>query len=409
MGSLFSGSTETDVKIPEFLEQGFKEGLQRGRNVAELGYMPYMGPDVAAFTPAQTSAMQNTFDASRAFGMSAPTDAMAGMPQAQTFAGGIQGYSSYPTFQESLAKLRESRPGQMAAYDAMFINPQTGARPQMPMGGGQPTASTSGGMGDTMMGDPMMNPTSPIANQGPPSVQISPTVTMGGPVVTPQSPFTAQDLMPTAAPYTVDTSFPGQLDVPQQPTFDVPQPVTVNDIASAGVYENPDYTTSTLSPSLGDRFLHGAESIGRSIIDNTLLGRGYEFFADESASDAMFGKQDELGSDAIFYMPTDTGLDLTQDLNMESLDQAMNFGDTVSDVISPAQMQANQLQQQLDQANLANRQNQVMQSMAGGGMLDANPASMSPVKSLFDAYDMNNRESGKKSGRKPTRTFRSMR
>lgn len=405
MGSLFSGSTETDVKIPRFLEEGFKEGLQRGRNVAELGYMPYMGPDVAAFTPAQTSAMQNTFDASRAFGMSAPTDAMAGMPQAQTFAGGIQGYSSYPTFQESLAKLRESRPGQMAAYDAMFINPQTGARPQMPMGGGQPTASTSGGMGDTMMGDPMMNPTSPIANQGVPSVQISPTLTMSGPAqaVTPQSPFTAQDLMPTAAPYMVDTSFPGQMNMPQQPTFEAPQPVTVNDIASAGAYENPSYTTSTLSPSLGDRVLGGLESLGRGVVDNTLLGRGYEFFTDESASDAMFGKQQPLGSDAIFYMPTDTGLDLTSGLNMSGLQPL----DT-SDVVSDAQVAQATMQAALDEAQNQQRANEVMAGMYGGVAGDS-AARYSPVKSLFEQYDMNNKESGKKSGRKPTRTFRSMR
>lgn len=408
MADIFSGSTENKVQIPKFLEEGFKYGLQRGKNTAELGYMPYMGPEVAAFTPAQTSAMQNTFDASRAFGMSAPDDAMAGMPQAQTFAGGIQGYSSYPTFQESLDKLRQSRSGQMAAYDAMFIDPVTGVKPQgfatqSPIGG------TTAPMSDTMMGNPMMNPTSTIGS----GTQISPTVTISGPAqaVTPQSPFTAQDIMPTAEPYTVDTSFPGQMDMPQQPTFDTPQPVTVNDIASIGSYENPSYTTETTTPTLGDRVMHGLGSIGRSIVDNTSIGRGYEFFSDDSLSDTLFGEQDPLGSGATFYMPTDTGLDLTADLDMSLFDEIDNFQMDASDLLgqSDAYKEQSNIQEELDEVKeeKAKRAAATMLGMYGGVAGDT-AARYSPVKSLFDAYDVKT-EPGKKSGRKPTRTFRSIR
>jgi hypothetical protein len=55
---------------------------------------------------------------------------MAGMPQAQTFAGGLQGYSSAPLYEQSLDKLFANAPAQYNAMNSMFIDPFTGARPQ---------------------------------------------------------------------------------------------------------------------------------------------------------------------------------------------------------------------------------------------------------------------------------------
>jgi hypothetical protein len=121
------GSTTSKTEIPEWLENAAIENINKGRDVSQIGYTPYYGPDVAAFSPMQTQSMQSTGNAASAFGL-APQgfDAMAGMPQAQTFAGGVQGYSSAPLYEESLATFKEKRPAQYNAIMGMFIDPITG-------------------------------------------------------------------------------------------------------------------------------------------------------------------------------------------------------------------------------------------------------------------------------------------
>ena len=126
-GGTTSGSTE----IPAWLENAAIENINKARDVSQIGYVPYYGPDVAAFSPMQQQSMQSTGNSASAFGL-APQgfDAMAGMPQAQTFAGGVQGYSSAPLYEQSLDKLFANAPAQYNAMNNMFIDPFTGARPQ---------------------------------------------------------------------------------------------------------------------------------------------------------------------------------------------------------------------------------------------------------------------------------------
>lgn len=126
------GKQTTAVKIPAWLESAAQNNMARANEIAQIGYTPYYGPDVAGFTPMQQAAFQNTADAASAFGMNAPSSGMAVMPQAQTFAGGVQGYSSAPLYAQSLADLKANRPGQYAALNAPFINPKTGADPAAP-------------------------------------------------------------------------------------------------------------------------------------------------------------------------------------------------------------------------------------------------------------------------------------
>mgnify|MGYP000373703095 CR=1 FL=1 len=125
------GSTTSKTEIPAWLENAAIENINKARNVSQLGYTPYYGPDVAAFSPMQQQSMQSTGNAASAFGL-APQgfDAMAGMPQAQTFAGGVQGYSSAPLYQQALDQLQANRPGQYQAMTDMFIDPFTGAPAQ---------------------------------------------------------------------------------------------------------------------------------------------------------------------------------------------------------------------------------------------------------------------------------------
>lgn len=136
------GSETTSVEIPAFLQEAAQRNLARADQVSQIGYTPYYGPDVAAMTPMQIAAMQNTGAAASAFGLPTVANPMAGMPAPQTFAGGVQGYSSAPLFQQSLEALRVNNPGQYAAIQSLFVDPRTGAAPfgitSMPMGGVAP-------------------------------------------------------------------------------------------------------------------------------------------------------------------------------------------------------------------------------------------------------------------------------
>ena len=149
-GGTTSGSTE----IPAWLEDAAIENINKARDVSQIGYVPYYGPDVAAFSPMQQQSMQSTGNAASAFGL-APQgfNAMAGMPQAETFAGGLQGYSSAPLYEQSLDKLFANAPAQYRALNQQFIDPFTGARPRSgygatPMQSSQMVSGGGGGGGN---------------------------------------------------------------------------------------------------------------------------------------------------------------------------------------------------------------------------------------------------------------------
>jgi len=132
------GSTEQKVTLPKFYETALQQTIGMGRDVAQTGYVPYYGPDVAALSPMQNAALEGTNQMASAFGM--PTADMGSyMPQAQTFAGGVQGYSAAPIYQESVDALAANRPAQKAYIDSFSINPVTGA-PASRGPSGQPVA-----------------------------------------------------------------------------------------------------------------------------------------------------------------------------------------------------------------------------------------------------------------------------
>jgi len=141
------GSTSSTVTIPQYIEDAAKANLAKAEEISKIGYTPYYGPDVAAFTPMQQAGFQNTADTASAFGLAGGGTGMEGMPTPTTYAGGIQGYSSAPMFEQSMAELEARRPGQYAAINAPFIDPVTGAQPAAPYGtGGMPEADVGGGV-----------------------------------------------------------------------------------------------------------------------------------------------------------------------------------------------------------------------------------------------------------------------
>lgn len=104
-------TSEATMSVPQYQEDMGRAAADLARKIEQLGYTPYYGPDVAAFSPQQAAAFQNTNDMASAFGMQGGA---VNMPQAQDF-NGIQGYSSAPMFEAARAELQRRSPEQYAA------------------------------------------------------------------------------------------------------------------------------------------------------------------------------------------------------------------------------------------------------------------------------------------------------
>ena len=125
------GSSTTEVTVPEYIEEAARRNLNKAEGISQIGYTPYYGPDVAAFTPMQEAAFQNTASTAGAFGLAggnmSARDIMGGMDAPTNYAGGVRGYSSAPMYEQSLEELGRQRPGQKNYIDSFFIDPVTGA------------------------------------------------------------------------------------------------------------------------------------------------------------------------------------------------------------------------------------------------------------------------------------------
>ena len=117
------GSQTSKVEIPQWIQQPSIRNMQRAEDLQQVGYMPYMGPDVAAFTQPQQQAMQSNIDAAAAFGLVDPgMSAMDGMPSPEDF-GGISGYASHPIFEMARQDMEASRPNQAQKYNSLTVDP----------------------------------------------------------------------------------------------------------------------------------------------------------------------------------------------------------------------------------------------------------------------------------------------
>jgi hypothetical protein len=154
--------TKQDFKLPEWYETAAKNAINFGTEISQGGYTPWIGPDVAALAPASKAGFQGVDAMSSAFGM--PTGASSSyLPEEQTFAGGVKGYSSFPGFEEAMGALKTKYPGMydfLSKYNKIsqgssfnpsqatgfqdMLSPQFNAMTNALGGGGG-----SGGSGDT--------------------------------------------------------------------------------------------------------------------------------------------------------------------------------------------------------------------------------------------------------------------
>jgi len=170
------GSKTTETTIPAWIRDPAIRNLQRAEDVQRIEYMPYYGPDVAAFTPTQNAAFDANIGAAQAFGLLDPNSnltATSGMPTPTDF-DGFSGYSSQPIYESALAELKANQSDAVAQYDALFgANvPTTRSTGQ---GGFRGSASVSFGGGKPSQDRPTLNPSSPAAGVavGDPTVPFS--------------------------------------------------------------------------------------------------------------------------------------------------------------------------------------------------------------------------------------------
>jgi len=122
------GQTTTQVQIPPYLEAASKANLAQARDISRIGFVPYYGPDIAAFDPSQIQAMQAAQDQAAAFGLAPSMDVMSTIPQAQNF-GGMMAYSSAPLYEQAVAELQSRRPAQYQQIVKNFVDPNPAPAP----------------------------------------------------------------------------------------------------------------------------------------------------------------------------------------------------------------------------------------------------------------------------------------
>lgn len=150
------GSRSTqETKVPEYIEEAGKLALERAKQIQGMGYIPYMGPEVAVVNPYERAAAANVGSMASAFGMQAPVGLnMGGMPTVTQ--GGMTGYTSYPTYMSSLERLKETRPEMyeylsgLGKFDPITgqVNPEYDARMQAAVAPQVVAPSGSSGGGD---------------------------------------------------------------------------------------------------------------------------------------------------------------------------------------------------------------------------------------------------------------------
>jgi hypothetical protein len=128
--------TTTETTVPEWIRAPAERNLQRAEALQQIEYMPYYGAEVAAFNPNQEMAFQNNANTAAAFGLLAPTDAMAGMPTPTTYDNGMTGYSSIPIYDQAKKDLAANYGDTVDAYDALFGNAVPALVAQQTPGGG---------------------------------------------------------------------------------------------------------------------------------------------------------------------------------------------------------------------------------------------------------------------------------
>ena len=121
------GTQTTKPYIPTYGEELLQQSVMQAQDLAPLQntYTPMYGPQVAAKSPREQLSQQYTDIAAGAFGMpTVQTDSY--LPEAQTYEGGIQGYSARPMVEGMISQFQAERPAQAEYRESFGIDPVSG-------------------------------------------------------------------------------------------------------------------------------------------------------------------------------------------------------------------------------------------------------------------------------------------
>ncbi len=150
--------TSQKQRVDEELVRRGDEQYQRALALMGLRTQPNRAPTIAAFTPMQEAAFQNTVNAARAFGLHSPRSGTAGMPAANAeTVDGFRGSSGAPLFDAAVGLLPEDYTARENELYGMFA-----AELEKMMGGDEPAATpqASSSQGGGSSGGPGSNPLS---------------------------------------------------------------------------------------------------------------------------------------------------------------------------------------------------------------------------------------------------------
>ena len=137
MGGTSTTTSKQENELPQWYQEAAVDRINFGKLLGQVGYLPWMGPDVAALSGQQVAGMEGTNALSEAFGM--PTSPVnQGLPDPTEY-NGLYGYSSFPMYEQGLANLAQAYPAQADFYSSFFINPITG----QPVTDWEPAETTS--------------------------------------------------------------------------------------------------------------------------------------------------------------------------------------------------------------------------------------------------------------------------
>lgn len=121
MGKGKGGTTETvsEQKVDKELVADYDAFTDMATAFASAGYAPNLGNTIAAPSPLQLKAIENTEGAASAFGLGTGSAAqtLTGLPEPTTGTSGIAGYSTKDAYADNLATLT---PEFQTAYDNFY-------------------------------------------------------------------------------------------------------------------------------------------------------------------------------------------------------------------------------------------------------------------------------------------------
>lgn len=107
MGDKLFGSKTESQSVPQYVTDLGTDAANLARERNEMGYIPYYGPETAAFTPMQVAQMHGANLQAGALGL--PQAEGSFVPQT-SYDNGLQGYNSAGIMEDSLARLKEANP-----------------------------------------------------------------------------------------------------------------------------------------------------------------------------------------------------------------------------------------------------------------------------------------------------------